>query len=257
MSEKDKKVSKRSSKKTIETGDKDMIRLNKFLADSGYCSRRKADELIAAGVVKVNRKVVTELGTKIHRGDFVTVQGDPISIEPHNIYIVLNKPKNVITTTSDELGRKTVLDLVKKQVRIFPVGRLDRNTTGVLLLTNDGDLAHKLTHPSFQVKREYYVKLDKHLKPEDAQKIADGIELEDGKTAPCELMIHTDDKSKVAVTLTEGKNHEVIRLFEAVGYEVKQLDRKMYAGITAKGLDKGKYRHLTRQEVQWLKKMVK
>ena len=219
-----KKPRKPRAKKEVVPKD-DSIRLNKFLADAGYCSRRKADELIDSGVVKVNRQIITELGTKIHPGDFVTVKGDPVSLEPHNVYIVLNKPKNVITTTSDELGRKTVLDLVRKQVRIFPVGRLDRNTTGVLLLTNDGDLAHRLTHPSYEIPREYYVKLNRVLKPEDAQMISEGLELEDGRTSPCELMIHPEDKTRVAITLTEGKNHEVIRLFDAVGYDVRQIGR--------------------------------
>lgn len=235
----------------------DTIRLNKFLAESGYCSRRKADELIERGWVKVEKKVVTELGTMVHRGAFVTVKGDPISLEEHTIYIVLNKPKNVITTSHDELGRKTVLDIVRKDVRIYPVGRLDRNTTGVLLLTNDGDLAHRLTHPSYGVLREYYVKLDKALKPEHGEAIAHGLELEDGPSSPCDLMIYPEDTTKAAITLTEGKNHEVIRLFEAVGYEVKQLDRKMFAGITAKDLAKGQYRHLTRKEVLGLKRAVK
>lgn len=245
---------KSQSQKTAPKDDS--MRLNKFIAESGYCSRRKADELIEAGVVKVDKKVVKELGTRVHPGDFVTIKGDPISLELHNIYIVLNKPKNVITTTNDELGRKTVLDIVKKQARIFPVGRLDRNTTGVLLLTNDGDFAHRLTHPKFQVLREYYVKLDKMLKIEHAEEIVRGVELEDGKTSPCELLINPEDKTKVAITLTEGKNHEVKRIFEHFGYEVKQLDRKMFAGITCKGLDKGEYRHLTRKELQYIKKKV-
>lgn len=235
----------------------DTIRLNKFLAEAGYCSRRKADELIADGYVKVEKKVCTELGTRVERGAFITVKGDPISLENHTLYIVLNKPKNVITTTSDELGRKTVMDIVRKQVRIYPVGRLDRNTTGVLLLTNDGELAHRLTHPSYGILREYYVKLDRTLKPEDALKISEGLDLEDGRTSPCELMIHPEDTSKVAITLTEGKNHEVIRLFDAVGYDVRQLDRKMFAGITAKDLAKGQYRHLTRKEVLGLKRAVR
>ncbi len=246
---------KRVKSKKSEPKD-DSIRLNKFIAESGYCSRRKADEFIAEGAVKVNKKVVTELGTKVHPGDIVTVKGDPVSLQLHNIYIALNKPKNIITTTSDELGRKTVLDIVKKHSRIFPVGRLDRNTTGIILLTNDGEFAYRLTHPKFRVMREYHVKLDKQLKVEDAEKIVVGVELEDGKTAPCELFINPEDHSKVAITLTEGKNHEVKRIFEHFNYEVKQLDRKMFAGITTKGLAKGEYRHLSRKELQQLKKML-
>ncbi len=255
MTERDKKASEKVPKK--RASERDTIRLNKYIAEAGVASRRKADELIEMGKVKVNKKVVTELGTVIHKGDFVTVNGDPINREEHMIYVVLNKPKNVITTTSDELGRQTVLDIVKKRARIYPVGRLDRNTTGVLLLTNDGELAHRLTHPSYEIVREYSVKLDNALRPEHAEQIANGIELEDGKTAPCELLISPEDHSKVLIRLTEGKNHEVKRLFEAVGYLVRQLDRKEFAGITAKGLDKGSYRHLTRKEVMYLKKIVK
>lgn len=242
-------------KKNIES-ENELIRLNKFIADAGYCSRRKADELIAAGVVKVNGQVITELGAKVHPSDLVTIKGDPISIKHKNIYIVLNKPKNVITTTLDEKGRTTVLDLVKKQTRIFPIGRLDRNTTGVLLLTNDGELAHRLTHPSYEIPREYAVKLNKALKPADAKKIADGLEIDGEKMAPCNIFISQDDKTKVFITLVEGKNHEVKRIFEHLGYEVKQLDRKSFAGITYKGLEKGSYRHLTRKEVLYLKKLV-
>lgn len=238
------------------SSESELIRLNKFIADAGYCSRRKADELISAGVVKVNGALVTELGAKVHPSDLVTIKGDPVSIKEHNIYIVLNKPKDVITTTADEKNRKTVLDIVRKQTRIFPVGRLDRNTTGVLLLTNDGELAHRLTHPSYEIPRQYAVKLDKALKPADAQKIADGLEIDGEKMAPCDIIISQQDKTKVFITLTEGKNHEVKRIFEFVGYEVKQLDRKSYAGITYKGLEKGRYRHLTRKEVLYLKKLV-
>ena len=237
--------------------EEEFIRLNKWLAVSGVCSRRKADELIENGAVKVNGLVVTELGTKIARSDFITVNGDPIKEIRHEIYILLNKPKNVITTSNDDLNRTTVLDIVKKQERIFPVGRLDRNTTGVLLLTNDGELAYRLTHPNYSVLRTYNVKLDKILRPNDAQKIADGVELEDGKTQPCSLEINPKDNTKCTITISEGKNREIRRIFEHLGYEVKQLDRKEFAGLTTRGLARGEYRHLTSKEVNVLKRKLK
>lgn len=235
------------------------IRLNKFLADSNVASRRASDELIASGVVKVNGKVVTELGTKVTRHDFITVNGDPIKEKKNLIYILLNKPKNVLTTTSDDRGRQTVLDIVKKHVRIFPVGRLDRNTTGALILTNDGDLAYRLTHPSYEIERIYNVKIDKPLTNEHARKIAEGgIELdEEDKTGPAELMINPEDRTKIVLKLKEGKNREVRRIFEHFEYEVKQLTRKYFANLTITGMKVGEYRHLTRQEVLQLKRMVK
>lgn len=235
----------------------EFIRLNKWLATSGVCSRRKADELIATGAVIVNGLTVTELGTKIARTDFITVNGDPIKELHHDIYILLNKPKNVITTTNDEFDRKTVLDIVKKQDRVFPVGRLDRNTTGILLITNDGELAFRLTHPTYSVERTYSVKLDKALKAVDAQKIANGIELEDGLTQPCIIEINPTDGTKLLISITEGKNREIRRIFEALHYEVKQLDRKVFAGLTTKGLGRGEYRHLTNKEVLNLKRQLK
>jgi len=245
------------SKKTAKEDDS-KIRLNKFIADAGVASRRKADELIVSGVVKVNGVVVDTPGVRVDKTDFITVNGDPIKEKIMPIYIVLNKPKNVITTTDDEKGRKTVLDIVRKQARIYPVGRLDRNTTGVLLLTNDGELAHRLTHPSYQIERVYDAKLDKILKSEHALEISKGVELESGEmTQPCELLIHPADKTKVTITLREGKNHEVKRIFEKFGYTVKQLDRKSFAGITVSGMEKGIYRHLNRKELQFLKKLVK
>lgn len=256
-----KTVTKPKSSRSKKKGEIELdseIRLNKFIADAGISSRRKADELILEGAVKVNGIVIDQPGTKVSKTDFVTVHGDPIKEKTMPIYIVLNKPKNVITTTDDEKGRKTVLDIVKKQARIYPVGRLDRNTTGVLLLTNDGDLAYRLTHPSYEIERVYDVKLDTVLKAEDAKQISQGVELGNGEmTQPCELFIHTYDKSKVTITLREGKNHEVRRIFETFGYEVKQLDRKTFAGITVSGLPRGTYRHLNRKELQHIKKIVK
>lgn len=247
-----------SQKNTTQKNKNEYIRLNKYIAESGIASRRKADELIASGVVKVNKKVVTELGTVVHLSDFITVKGDPISVSHRYVYILLNKPKNCITSTSDEKNRKTVMDIVKVEERIFPVGRLDRNTTGVLLLTNDGELANCLMHPSYQIVRVYNVKLNKILRATDAQKIAEGVEIDGGiMTSPCEVFIHTDEKTKATITLTEGKNHEVKKIFEAVGYEVKSLDRKYYHNLSTKGLARGKYRYLEKSEIAELRKISK
>lgn len=232
------------------------IRLNKFLADAGIASRRKADELIAAGMVKVNGRVVTELGTKVHPGDLVTVGGKPVSPYKHLTYIVLNKPKDYITTTSDEHGRKTVLDLVPIKTRIYPVGRLDRNTTGVLLLTNDGELAARLAHPRYSVEREYLVGLDKPLAPQHAKSIASGVDLDGETTGPAEVIVSPNDERQVCIILREGKNREVRRLFEHFGYEVLKLHRRRYGTITVKGMARGVYRHLTRQEVIALRRLV-
>ncbi len=232
------------------------VRLNKFLADSGVASRRKADDLIKYGFVKVNKKTVKELGTKVTASDFITVRGDPIENTQRLIYILLNKPKDVITTTKDDQGRKTVMDIVRKKARLYPVGRLDRNTTGTLLITNDGDLAHRLTHPSYQIIRTYAVGLDKELEAKHARQIARGVELDDGKTAPCELFILPEDETKVEILLAEGKNHEVKRIFEKFGYRVKKLDRKSFAGLTNRGLRRGEYRHLKQSEVAALRKLA-
>lgn len=248
-------------KKSINTNiidENKPIRINKFLAEAGVASRRKIDELILQGLIKVNGKTIQELGYKVLNTDFITVNGDPVKEIKHNIYILLNKPKNIITTTSDEHNRKTVLDIVKKDTRIFPIGRLDRNTTGVLLLTNDGEIAFRLTHPKYLIERTYSVKLDKELKENHAKSISEGIVLDDGdKTGPCELFINPTDNSKVIITLTEGKNREVRRIFEQFGYEVKQLDRKIFAGLTTKGLNRGDYRHLTKEELMGIRKLTK
>jgi 23S rRNA pseudouridine2605 synthase len=236
--------------------EENLIRLNKYIADAGICSRRKADELISSGVVKINKKTVTELGTMVQRGSLVTVSGNPIQETQHLKYIVLNKPKDIITTSSDEKGRATVMDIVRMRTRIYPVGRLDRNTTGVLLLTNDGELANRLTHPSYQIERTYSVGLDRSLKSEDAKIISKGMELEDGKMAPCEVYILPDDSTKAILIMNEGKNREIRRIFEALDYGVKKLDRKSFAGISAAGLARGEYRHLTFKEVNALRKLV-
>ena len=239
------------------TEQEQSIRLNKFIADAGVASRRKADEMIADGRVKVDGKTVTELGTKIIKANLVTVDGDPITHVQHFKYIIINKPKDTITSSKDEFGRKTVIELVRSRARLFTVGRLDRNTTGALLITNDGDLAHRLTHPAYQIERTYKVGLDKEMKLEDIKKLAHGVELEDGIAEPVELAVMPDDRSVAYITLREGRNREVRRMFETLGYEVRKLDRKSFAGITVSGLARGEYRHLTRSEIIALKKLVK
>ena len=231
------------------------IRLNKYLANAGVCSRREADELIQNGFVTVNGEVVTELGTKITRQDNVIYKEKEVQIEG-KIYMVLNKPKNCVTTSDDPQERLTVMDLVKSacQERIYPVGRLDRNTTGVLLLTNDGDLASKLTHPSFKKKKIYHVWLDKNVTMEDMAKIADGIELEDGEIhADAISYASEDDKSQVGIEIHSGRNRIVRRIFEALGYHVMKLDRVYFAGLTKKNLPRGKWRYLNEKEVNALR----
>ncbi|WP_102406923.1 pseudouridine synthase [Parabacteroides bouchesdurhonensis] len=231
------------------------IRLNKFLSNAGVCSRREADEFIQAGVVRVNDEVVTELGTKITRQDKVMFHDRPVQIES-KVYIVLNKPKNCVTTSDDPQERLTVMDLVKNacQERIYPVGRLDRNTTGVLLLTNDGDLASKLTHPSFKKKKIYHVWLDKNVTIEDMEKIANGLELEDGEIhADAISYASEDDKSQVGIEIHSGRNRIVRRIFESLGYHVTKLDRVYFAGLTKKNLSRGKWRYLNEREVNALR----
>ncbi|RHO73987.1 pseudouridine synthase [Parabacteroides sp. AF48-14] len=231
------------------------IRLNKFLSNAGVCSRREADEFIQAGAVKVNDVVVTELGTKITRQDKVLFNEQPVQIES-KVYIVLNKPKNCVTTSDDPQERLTVMDLVKNacQERIYPVGRLDRNTTGVLLLTNDGDLASKLTHPSFKKKKIYHVWLDKNVSIEDMEKIANGLELEDGEIhADAISYASEEDKSQVGIEIHSGRNRIVRRIFESLGYHVIKLDRVYFAGLTKKNLGRGKWRYLNEREVNALR----
>lgn len=231
------------------------VRLNKFLANAGICSRREADEFIQAGVVTVNGNVVTELGTKVMRTDDVKFHDQPVKMEK-KVYVLLNKPKDTVTTSDDPQQRKTVMDLVKNACpeRIYPVGRLDRNTTGVLLLTNDGDLASKLTHPKFLKKKIYHVFLDKNVTAHDMQQIASGITLEDGE-------VHADaieyasptDKSQVGIEIHSGKNRIVRRIFESLGYRVVKLDRVQFAGLTKKNLRRGDWRFLTEKEVDMLR----
>lgn len=231
------------------------IRLNKFLSNAGVCSRREADEFIQNGAVKVNDVVITELGTKITRQDSVMFNDKPVQIES-KVYIILNKPKNCVTTSDDPQERLTVMDLVKNACteRIYPVGRLDRNTTGVLLLTNDGDLASKLTHPSFKKKKIYHVWLDKNVSIEDMEKIANGLELEDGEIhADAISYASEDDKSQVGIEIHSGRNRIVRRIFESLGYHVMKLDRVYFAGLTKKNLSRGKWRYLNEREVNALR----
>lgn len=234
---------------------KDVVRLNKFIANSGVCSRREADTLIQAGVVTVNGQVVTELGTKVNiHDDDVRFNGERLKGE-EKVYIIMNKPKGFVTTASDPHADKTVLDLVNNcPARVYPVGRLDKNTTGVLLLTNDGEIAERLTHPSYDKKKIYQVALDKELTEEDREKILSGVELSDGVEKADELeYIDANDKRKLGIEIHSGKNRIVRRLFESQGYNVKALDRVYFAGLTKKGLKKGEWRFLTESEVNILK----
>jgi 23S rRNA pseudouridine2605 synthase len=231
--------------------DPDLIRLNKYLANSGVCSRREADTYIAAGNVTVNDKTITEMGYKVTRNDTVRFDGRILNPEKKE-YILLNKPKNFITTTSDEKGRRTVMELISNasKSRLLPVGRLDRNTTGLLLFTNDGDLAKKLTHPRYGVRKLYHVVLNRNLKAADLKKIKEGIELEDGTVKVDEISYINDaPKKEVGVEIHSGRNRIVRRLFEHLGYEVNRLDRVVFAGLTKKDLPRGHWRHLSRQEV--------
>ncbi len=236
--------------------DEQGIRINKYISDAGICSRRKADELLLKGDVTVNGKMITEPGVKIMPGDTVAVSGNVVSTKRRYEYIILNKPKDYITTTQDEKGRKTVLDIVRKKTRIYPVGRLDRNTTGVLLLTNDGELAYRLTHPKYGIERVYQVTLDKKLNLNDAQKIAKGVKIGQDKYSQCSIIIDIKDSHKATAILTEGKNRELHIIFGEFGYKVLKLNRGTYANLTTRGLRRGEYRHLTTKEINDLKKIV-
>ena len=234
---------------------KEEVRLNKYIANSGVCSRREADNFILAGVVTVNGEVVTELGTKINiNTDDIRFNGERLKGEA-KVYIVMNKPKGYVTTASDPHADKTVMDLLKGcPSRVFPVGRLDKNTTGVLMFTNDGEIAEKLTHPSYDKKKIYQVSLDNKLKREDFEQILQGVELSDGIIAADELeYIEDDDHRKLGIEIHSGKNRIVRRIFESLGYEVKALDRVYFAGLTKKGLKRGEWRYLTEGEINLLR----
>ena len=251
---------KYSMKKQIEYKEthvdpNEPIRLNKYLANAGVCSRREADEFITAGVVKVNGEVVTELGTKVKRSDVVHFHDQQISIEK-KVYVLLNKPKDYVTTSDDPQNRKTVMDLVKDacRERIYPVGRLDRNTTGVLLLTNDGELASKLTHPQFMKKKIYHVWLDKNVTAADMRLIADGVTLDDGEIRADAIDYASEtDRKQVGIEIHSGRNRIVRRIFESLGYKVLKLDRVFFAGLTKKNVRRGDWRFLTEQEVNMLR----
>ena len=248
-------MKKRIEYKEVNIDPNEPLRLNKFLANAGICSRREADEFIQAGVVTVNGEVVTELGTKVLRTDEVKFHDQPVVIEK-KVYVLLNKPKDYVTTSDDPQQRKTVMDLVKNACpeRIYPVGRLDRNTTGVLLLTNDGDLASKLTHPKYLKKKIYHVYLDKNVTAHDLQQITEGIQLEDGEIKADDVQYaHPTDKKQVGIEIHSGKNRIVRRIFEALGYRVQKLDRVQFAGLTKKNLKRGDWRYLTEEEVDRLR----
>ena len=238
-----------------EVDPNEEVRLNKFMANAGICSRREADELIQQGLVKVNGNVVTELGSKIKRDDVVEYNDKVVTLE-NKCYILLNKPKDCVTTSDDPDGRLTVMDIVKNacKERIYPVGRLDRNTTGVLLLTNDGDLASKLTHPKYVKKKIYQVWTDKDIAEDDMQQLADGIELEDGPIhADSISYVNDHDKNQAGIEIHSGRNRIVRRMFESLGYRVTKLDRVYFAGLTKKNLPRGRWRYLTQEEVNFLK----
>ncbi len=229
-------------------------RLNKYIAQSGVCSRREADELIKLGKVRVNSTLITEMGYKVQPGDKVFVDNKLLSKEKYR-YVLLNKPKDFITTTDDPEERRTVMQLVAKACseRIYPVGRLDRNTTGVLLLTNDGDLSKKLTHPSYEITKVYQIELNEPISEEHFLQIKEGIELEDGIIKADEIATLDNSNRHLGIELHSGKNRIVRRIFEALGYEILRLDRVMFAGLTKRDLPRGKWRFLTEREIVKLK----
>lgn len=236
--------------------DSGTMPLNKYIAHCGVCSRRDAAELVKFGKVKVNGELITEPGHKVSQKDEIKVNGKKIFVSKNLVYILLNKPKDYITTTDDPQGRKTVLDLIHHATteRVYPVGRLDRNTSGVLLLTNDGDLSQKLTHPSHEIKKIYHITLNRPLDKKDFDTILKGVELEDG-IAPVDSLAYADnkDKTQIGIEIHSGRNRIVRRIFEKLGYDVKHLDRVIFAGLTKKNVDRGKWRFLTEKEIRDLK----
>lgn len=234
--------------------DNSGIRLNKFISNAGICARRKADELIVNGEVTVNGSIVTEMGYKILPNDIVKYKGKRV-VSEKKVYFLFNKPKDCITTTEDENGRRTVLDYIKesKEMRIYPIGRLDRNTTGLLVLTNDGELAQKLSHPSSKISKLYHVELDKKLTVQHYEDIVKGLTLEDGLVNVDGIEFEDTSKKNIGIEIHVGKNRIVRRIFEHLGYQVVKLDRVLYAGLTKKDLPRGKYRTLTEKEIVFLK----
>lgn len=250
------RTGKKQQKFKTPDGNPDEMRLNRYVAASGVCSRREADELIISGKIEVNGVAVTELGTKVKPGDVVKLNGKQLNPEKH-VYIVMNKPKDCVTTVSDPHAKITVMDILKNACseRVYPVGRLDRNTTGVLLLTNDGKLAKELSHPGSNKAKIYHVFLDKNLASEDFDKICSGLELEDGFIKADDLSyVSPETKSEVGIELHSGRNRIVRRIFEQLGYKVLRLDRVYFAGLTKKGLQRGHWRFLTNAEISMLKK---
>ena len=236
------------------------VRLNRFIASTGTCSRREADEMIANGLIKVNDTVVTQMGTKVSKTDRVEVNGKKV-VPADREYILLNKPKDTITTTDDEKGRKSVMDLLPSEefapLGLYPVGRLDRHTTGALLLTNDGDLAHRLMHPSYTVTKQYLVHTEKPIAQEQIAQLRAGVELEDGMAKADRVSFLEGEANVLLMSIHEGRNRQVRRMIEALDNEVTQLDRVTYAGLTTKGIRKGKWRRLSRKEVTNLYRQVK
>jgi len=254
MGKKYRNSNRRQKQNSSPNEDESLIRLNKYIANAGVCSRREADLLIQNGEITINGKVVIELGYKVHPNDKVKYKGKALKPEKQ-VYILLNKPKDFITTTKDPRNRKTVMQLVAKATkeRIYPVGRLDRNTTGLLLLTNDGDLAKKLAHPSHEIKKIYEVEIDKPISEEDFYKIVEGITLKDGPVQIDQIAVVDDKQTKLGLEIHIGKNRIVRRIFEHLGYEVIKLDRVVYAGLTKKDLPRGKWRFLSSKEIVQLK----
>jgi 23S rRNA pseudouridine2605 synthase len=253
--------SKTGARRSSSSGKKSVpeaVRLNKYIANAGICSRREADSLISSGLITVNNKIVTELGTRVWPGDAVRYNGQLLRNE-EKVYILMNKPKDYITTVEDPHAKRTVMELIgsKCPVRVYPVGRLDRNTTGVLLLTNDGELAKKLTHPRFNKKKVYHVFLDKSLKENDMLTIAAGITVGEDYIRP-DAIHYADikDKSQVGIEIHSGQNRIVRRIFESLGYRIRKLDRVYFAGLTKKGLQRGQWRYLEVREVNMLKMMA-
>jgi 23S rRNA pseudouridine2605 synthase len=248
----------RSTQPAIKQNITGEMPLNKYVAHAGVCSRRDAADLVKSGKVSVNGMVIAEPGHKVTANDEITIQGKKISASKNLVYILLNKPKDHITTTEDPEGRKTVMDIVKKATseRVYPIGRLDRNTTGVLLLTNDGELAQKLSHPSYEVKKIYEVTLDRPLAKKDFDELLKGVTLDDGFIAP-DSLAYADARNKavVGIEIHSGKNRIVRRMFEKIGYDVRNLDRVMYANLTKKNVERGKWRFLQEKEVRLLKYM--
>lgn len=231
------------------------VRLNKFIANAGVCSRRDADKLIQDGLITVNGEVVTELGSRVSRKDDVRYKGKKL-ISENKVYILLNKPKDCVTTSKDPEGRRTVYDIIKGacRERVFPVGRLDRQTTGILLLTNDGEMASKLSHPSSKKRKIYHVFLDKPLTRNDMQRVAEGLQLEDTFIAADAISYpEENDKTQVGIEIHSGQNRIVRRIFESMGYKVVKLDRVFFAGLTKKNVPRGKYRFLTEKEIKYLR----